>query len=221
MSSVSQHVTEESFAWPFSSSVVWQMKCALYFPLNEQQSQTYGRIVVTNKRLSISQYGFARRVLEVQDTKVRLCRILEGSWSGGWQLKCLTPLKYLSTACYFCVSYFMKVCQTTGVTTVIKWVDEWLGGLVQSPEPPLTVLHYEYLEWPDYYVPLSTRSVRELIRALFNIPPRAGPFVVHCRYTLFVLWKHRNFCLPADSSIVQFFYFFDQLMLCSLSILVK
>lgn len=94
------------------------MKCALYFPLEEDQSQTYGRITVTNKNLSISQYGFARRVLEVNDTK--------------------------------------------------------------SSEPPFTVLHYEYLEWPDYSVPLSTRSVRELIRALFNIPPRTGPFVVHC-----------------------------------------
>lgn len=95
-----------------------QNKCALYFPRNENQSQTYGRIVVTNKLLTNSQHGFARRVLEIQDTK--------------------------------------------------------------SAEPPLTVLHYEYLEWPDYYVPLSTRSVRELIRASFNIPPQAGPFVVHC-----------------------------------------
>ncbi|KAG0578237.1 hypothetical protein M758_4G007400 [Ceratodon purpureus] len=95
-----------------------QDKCALYFPRNENESQTYGRIVVTNNLLSSSQHGFARRVLEVKDSK--------------------------------------------------------------SLDTPLTVLHYEYLEWPDYYVPFSTRSVRELIRALFNIPPQVGPFVVHC-----------------------------------------
>lgn len=57
-------------------------------------------------------------------------------------------------------------------------------GLSQSQEPPLTVVHYEYLDWPDHFVPTSTRSVRELIRALFNIPPQAGPFLVHCRCTL-------------------------------------
>lgn len=54
----------------------WQMKCALYFPLEENQSQTYGRIMVTNKNLSISQYGFARRVLEVKDTKVRRLQVV-------------------------------------------------------------------------------------------------------------------------------------------------
>lgn len=57
-------------------------------------------------------------------------------------------------------------------------------ALLQSQEPPLTVVHYEYLDWPDHFVPPSTRSVRELIRALFNIPPQAGPFLVHCRCTL-------------------------------------
>ncbi|XP_024369807.1 protein-tyrosine-phosphatase PTP1 [Physcomitrium patens] len=47
-------------------------------------------------------------------------------------------------------------------------------------EPLLTMVHYEYLEWPDFSVPPSTRSVRELTRALSSIPPSAGPFVVHC-----------------------------------------
>ena len=73
------------------------------------------------------------------------------------------------------------------------------------------MLHYEYLEWPDYYVPFSTRSVRELIRALFNIPPQVGPFVVHCRYVLFFLYRlyylSRTNCeLPTSLSILQFGY---------------
>lgn len=56
--------------------------------------------------------------------------------------------------------------------------------IVQFTEPLLTMVHYEYLEWPDFSVPPSTRSVRELTRALSSIPPSAGPFVVHCRYSL-------------------------------------
>jgi len=93
-------------------------KCALYFPESENQSQIYGKVLVTNKSFTCSPHGIARRVFAVQDTK--------------------------------------------------------------SLEQPLTVVHYEYLGWPDHYVPVSTRSVRELIRASFSIPPRAGPFVVHC-----------------------------------------
>ncbi|KAG0618217.1 hypothetical protein M758_4G047300 [Ceratodon purpureus] len=95
-----------------------QNKCAHYFPKDENQSQTYGQILVINKSFICSPHGIARRIFTVQDTK--------------------------------------------------------------SPEQPWTVVHYEYLEWPDHYVPPSTRSVRELIRASFGIPPQAGPFVVHC-----------------------------------------
>jgi hypothetical protein len=75
------------------------------------------------------------------------------------------------------------------------------------------VLHYEYLEWPDYYVPLSTRSVRELIRALFNIPPQAGPFVVHCRCTLFISCIRSTIYLPANCETPTSF----NIMQCTLS----
>ncbi len=53
--------------------------------------------------------------------------------------------------------------------------------MMQSAEPPITVVHYEYLDWPDFSTPPSTLAVRELVRALYSIPPQAGPFVVHCR----------------------------------------
>ncbi|XP_073394366.1 protein-tyrosine-phosphatase PTP1 isoform X2 [Physcomitrium patens] len=95
-----------------------QSKYAHYFPRSENQSETFGHIVVLNKKMSHSQHGITRRVFEVKDIK--------------------------------------------------------------SPEPPMTLAHYEYLEWSDYGVPDSTRSVCELIRASFCIPPSAGPFVVHC-----------------------------------------
>ncbi|CAK9208557.1 unnamed protein product [Sphagnum jensenii] len=51
---------------------------------------------------------------------------------------------------------------------------------IKSAEPPITVVHYEYLDWPDFSTPPSTLAVRELVRALYSIPPQAGPFVVHC-----------------------------------------
>ncbi|KAH7432061.1 hypothetical protein KP509_07G006300 [Ceratopteris richardii] len=38
------------------------------------------------------------------------------------------------------------------------------------------------LEWPDYGIPSSTESVREMVRTNYRIPSNFGPFVVHCRY---------------------------------------
>jgi protein tyrosine phosphatase len=164
--------------------ITWQNKCALYFPRNENQSQTYGRILVTNKLLTNSQHGFARRVLEVQDTKVRCHSRIQVHI-------CLHFLRDQVSCLRLSTIRLLFVFQNALMT---------VGWLVKSAEPPLTVLHYEYLEWPDYYVPLSTRSVRELIRALFNIPPQAGPFVVHCRCTLFISCIRSTIYLPQAST---------------------
>lgn len=51
---------------------------------------------------------------------------------------------------------------------------------IESEEPPLSVLHLQYPDWPDHGVPNTTQSVRELIKRLYLIPPKLGPFVVHC-----------------------------------------
>eukprot|EP00897_Mesotaenium_endlicherianum_P009483 jgi/Mesen1/8563/ME000049S07955 len=48
-----------------------------------------------------------------------------------------------------------------------------------AQEEPFQVAHYQYLEWPDHGVPLSTQPIRHLIRHL-RLPPPAGPFLVHC-----------------------------------------
>lgn len=117
-------------------------------------------------------------------------------WSCGWQVPkpslILEHYKLFGCLLLYVESMLYSVTKVITCSDFTLYLRVYLTRprLVQSAEPPLTVLHYEYLEWPDYYVPLSTRSVRELTRALFNIPPRAGPFVVHCRYTLFVLWNH-------------------------------
>nr|ABK26026.1 unknown [Picea sitchensis] len=51
---------------------------------------------------------------------------------------------------------------------------------IESEEPPLSVLHLQYPDWPDHGVPNTTESVRELVKRLYLVPPSLGPFVVHC-----------------------------------------
>ncbi|KAM2275618.1 hypothetical protein ACFX1X_034625 [Malus domestica] len=52
--------------------------------------------------------------------------------------------------------------------------------LLQSEEPPMSVLHLQYPEWPDHGVPNNTIAVREILKRLYNVPPNHGPIVVHC-----------------------------------------
>ncbi|CAA0827842.1 Protein-tyrosine-phosphatase PTP1 [Striga hermonthica] len=50
-----------------------------------------------------------------------------------------------------------------------------------SDEPPRSVLHVQYLDWPEFGVPKDTARVREIfkrISAAFS--PNLGPIVVHC-----------------------------------------
>ncbi|CAK9140274.1 unnamed protein product [Ilex paraguariensis] len=50
----------------------------------------------------------------------------------------------------------------------------------RSEEPPLSVLHIQYPEWPDHGVPKDTFSVREILKRIYGLPPSLGPIVVHC-----------------------------------------
>ncbi|XP_075479930.1 protein-tyrosine-phosphatase PTP1-like isoform X2 [Primulina tabacum] len=50
----------------------------------------------------------------------------------------------------------------------------------QSEEPPLSVLHIQYPEWPDHGVPKDTFAVREIFNKIYTVPPDLGPIVVHC-----------------------------------------
>ncbi|KAL6178062.1 hypothetical protein ACLB2K_049582 [Fragaria x ananassa] len=51
-----------------------------------------------------------------------------------------------------------------------------------SEEPPVSVLHIHYPEWPDHGVPADTHDVREILKGLiYQVePPELGPIVVHC-----------------------------------------
>lgn len=48
----------------------------------------------------------------------------------------------------------------------------------ESEEPPLSVLHIQYPEWPDHGVPGDTLAVSEIFRRTCRLSP--GPIVVHC-----------------------------------------
>ncbi|KAK6132415.1 hypothetical protein DH2020_033854 [Rehmannia glutinosa] len=47
-------------------------------------------------------------------------------------------------------------------------------------EPSWSVLHIQYLEWPDFEVPKDTAAVREIFERISVLPPNIGPIVVHC-----------------------------------------
>ncbi|XP_021760465.1 protein-tyrosine-phosphatase PTP1-like isoform X2 [Chenopodium quinoa] len=49
-----------------------------------------------------------------------------------------------------------------------------------SKEPPLSVLHIQYLGWPDHGTPKDTLAVREIFRRTFHQSPSVGPILVHC-----------------------------------------
>ncbi|KAM1686436.1 hypothetical protein FF1_034263 [Malus domestica] len=75
------------------------------------------------------------------------------------------------------------------ICTSTKWLRTTDTSLVlrllevnnkESEEPPMSVLHLQYPEWPDHGVPNNTIAVREILKRLYNVPPNQGPIVVHC-----------------------------------------
>ncbi|KAH7421752.1 hypothetical protein KP509_13G073800 [Ceratopteris richardii] len=67
---------------------------------------------------------------------------------------------------------------TTSQNSVIYRLLE-IETLQSGDSAPIPVLHMQ-LEWPDYGIPSSTESVREMVRTNYRIPSNFGPFVVHC-----------------------------------------
>ncbi|KAK8597336.1 hypothetical protein V6N13_001949 [Hibiscus sabdariffa] len=50
----------------------------------------------------------------------------------------------------------------------------------ESEDPPLSVLHIQYPDWPDHGVPTDTLAVREILRRILQVPVNIGPILVHC-----------------------------------------
>lgn len=67
-----------------------------------------------------------------------------------------------------------------------------MDALFQSQEPPFSVLHILYPDWPDYGVPKKTAAVREIFQRTSDVSYGLGPIVVHCR---FVFYSDNNIIL--------------------------
>lgn len=75
------------------------------------------------------------------------------------------------------ISLVTKWLQTTDTSLVLRNLEV---NYKESDEPPLSVLHIQYPEWPDHGVPDDTHAVREIFRRLYQVPVDLGPVVVHC-----------------------------------------
>ncbi|KZV48894.1 hypothetical protein F511_16701 [Dorcoceras hygrometricum] len=74
-----------------------------------------------------------------------------------------------------CIS--TKWIQTTDTSLIIRCLEV---SYKESEEPPLSVLHIQYPEWPDHGVPKDTFAVREIFNRIYSVPRDLGPIVVHC-----------------------------------------
>ncbi|KAL7086298.1 hypothetical protein ACP275_14G330600 [Erythranthe tilingii] len=91
-----------------------------------------------------------------------------------------------------CVDYFQAEDgprEFGNICIATKWIQTTDNSLVlrclevnykESEEPPLSVLHIQYPEWPDHGVPKDTRAVREIFKRTSHVPHSLGPIVVHC-----------------------------------------
>ncbi|XP_028805849.1 protein-tyrosine-phosphatase PTP1 isoform X2 [Neltuma alba] len=73
------------------------------------------------------------------------------------------------------------------ISVVCEWMKTIEYSLVlrhlkvhRKEDPPLSVLHIHYPQWPDYGVPNDTHAVRAIFKRLYHLPPKLGPIVVHC-----------------------------------------
>ncbi|KAI8002168.1 Protein-tyrosine-phosphatase PTP1 [Camellia lanceoleosa] len=70
-----------------------------------------------------------------------------------------------------------KWIKTTDTAIVLRHLEV---NYKDSEEPPLSVLHIQYPEWPDHGVPKDSLAVREILKRTYSVSPTLGPIVVHC-----------------------------------------
>ncbi|XP_010428033.1 PREDICTED: protein-tyrosine-phosphatase PTP1 [Camelina sativa] len=75
------------------------------------------------------------------------------------------------------------------ISVMTKWIKTTDTSLMlrnlevkykETEDQPMSVLHIQYPEWPDHGVPKDTVAVREILKRLYQVPPSAGPIIVHC-----------------------------------------
>ncbi|KAK9919918.1 hypothetical protein M0R45_028492 [Rubus argutus] len=123
----------------------------------------------------------------------------EDFWEMVIQYRCPVVIMLTSFDMDTCGDYFQAEDerQFGNVSVVTKWIrssksSDANSSLVlrlleakykeDSEEPPMSVLHVQYPEWPDHGVPTDTVAVRQILKGLIYqvAPPELGPIVVHC-----------------------------------------
>ncbi|KAI9085537.1 hypothetical protein K1719_032380 [Acacia pycnantha] len=89
-----------------------------------------------------------------------------------------------------CDDYFQadgKPMKFGNISVVCEWMEIVENSLVlrllkvyRKEDPPFSVLHIHYPEWPDHGVPHDTLAMRAIFKRLYHVPPKLGPIVVHC-----------------------------------------
>ncbi|KAL1212446.1 Protein-tyrosine-phosphatase PTP1 [Cardamine amara subsp. amara] len=73
------------------------------------------------------------------------------------------------------ISIMTKWSKTTDTSLMLRNLE-----VNYKEDQPMSVLHIQYLEWPDHGVPRDTVAVREILKRLYQVPPSLGPIIVHC-----------------------------------------
>ncbi|KAL6181632.1 hypothetical protein ACLB2K_048283 [Fragaria x ananassa] len=142
--------------------------------------------------------GISIRLVEVTH-KYPLPNTYEDFWEMVMQYRCPVVVMLTRLDSSKCGDYFRAADERDfgNVCIVTKWIGSSESGgsssslvlrLLEvrrkagSEEPPVSVLHIHYPEWPDHGVPADTHDVREILKGLiYQVePPELGPIVVHC-----------------------------------------
>ncbi|KAF6147867.1 hypothetical protein GIB67_014447 [Kingdonia uniflora] len=70
-----------------------------------------------------------------------------------------------------------KWTRTTDNSLILRYLE---ANYNELEEPPQSVLHIQYPEWPDHGVPNVRHAVREILKMIYHVQPNLGPIVVHC-----------------------------------------
>ncbi|XP_022773496.1 protein-tyrosine-phosphatase PTP1 isoform X2 [Durio zibethinus] len=140
------------------------VKCGDYFQAEDGPRQ-FGNICIGTKWIQATKTSLLLRNLDVNYKEVKY--IYRGVWLA--QVECAIVKKILAWK----ILHPPLPCR-------VKKKNKKMYSMVKSEDPPVSVLHIQYPEWPDHGVPTNTLAVREILKRVLQVPANLGPIVVHC-----------------------------------------
>ncbi|KAG6419834.1 hypothetical protein SASPL_116346 [Salvia splendens] len=172
---------------PFDDNRVILKQCADYRPsargyVNASfitTSESVSRFIATQGPLSHTSEDFWEMIIQYQcPVIIMLTRLVDNYRVSTQTLKCVDYFQAENGPREFgniCIA--TKKMETSDTSLICRSLEV---KYKESEEPPLSVLHVQYPEWPDHGVPNDTLAVREIFRKVSSVPPSLGPIVVHC-----------------------------------------